>query len=113
MKEKKDYKNGSSQTDSPKPVLASFLKQLLADFENYDGGEDERVQIEQELKNYSDVELLNTEVTRITGPNSHLMTLKELLFSLFEYAKQKALSLSYHRKESRQNEKGIIKVNMI
>lgn len=103
LKEKRDFVSKPTQTESPKPVLATFMKQLLADFESYDGGEAERAQIESELTHYSEMDLLNTEVTRITNNNNKLMTLKELMFSLFEYAKQKAISLSYHRKEMAEN----------
>lgn len=100
MKEKKEFKSSNTQTETVKPVLLSFLKQLLADFESYDGGEEARLDIEKELKNYTEYDLLNTEVTRITDTNDNLMTFKELMFSLFEYAKQKAISISYHRKEN-------------
>jgi hypothetical protein len=100
LKEKKEFKNSNSQTETPKPVLLSFLKQLLADFESYDGGEEEKEMIQDELAHFTEIDLLNAEVTKIKGNDDNLMTFKELMFSLFEYAKQKAISINYHKKET-------------
>jgi len=100
LKEKREFTNSITQTETQKPVLLSFLKQLLADFENFDGGESERQDIEDELKSFTETELLNTDVTRIAGTDDENMTFKELMFSLFEYAKQKAISINYHSKET-------------
>lgn len=100
LNEKKEFTTGVTQTENEKPILLSFLKQLLSHFESFDGGEEERVQIENGLKHYSEYELLNTEVTRITDNDNKLMTFRELMFSLFEYAKEKAISINYHRKET-------------
>lgn len=97
LKEKKEFKNSNTQTETQKPVLLGFLKQLLADFESYDGGEEEKAIIQEELENFTELDLLNAEVTKIKGNDENLMTFKELMFSLFEYAKQKAISINYHK----------------
>lgn len=100
MKVNKEFKESSTQATDQEQILLGFLKDLLADFESYDGGNDERKQIQKELKNYSEEDLLSTECTRITGSDDNLMTFRELLFSLFEYAKQKAISISYRKNEA-------------
>lgn len=107
LTERKEFKAGVTQTETEKPILLTFLKQLLADFESYDGGEEERLHIEEELKDYSEFELMNTEVTKINAKGDRLMTFKEFMFSLFEYAKQKAISITYHQKESNTVDRAI------
>lgn len=99
IKEKKEYKIATSQTDSQKPAMLTFLKQLVADFESYDGNEQDRIEIENELRNYSEIEMLNCPLTKMANYQERQMTLKEMLFSFFEYSKQKAISIAYHRKE--------------
>ena len=46
---------------------------------------------------------MNLEVTKLKSSNERAMTMKELMFSFFEYAKQKAISLSYHFSEEQRN----------
>ncbi|CAI2359557.1 unnamed protein product [Moneuplotes crassus] len=97
IKKKKEFKASTTQTSTQKPVLLGFMKQLLSEFESYDGGEKEKKEIEKELQSYGEEDLLATECTRITDSEDHLMTFKELLFTLFEYAKQKAISIAYRK----------------
>lgn len=50
---------------------------------------------------------MNTEVTKVNAKGDRLMSFKEFMFSLFEYAKQKAISIAYHRKESNTVDRAI------
>ena len=96
LKEKVDHSTKHVQTDTQKPALLTFVKQLVSEFESYDGNEQDRLDIQEELKNYNEVEMLNCEITKLKSDDKP-MTLKELMFSFFEYAKQKAISISYHK----------------
>ena len=96
LKEKVDHSAKHVQTDTQKPALLTFVKQLVSEFESYDGNEQDRLDIQEELKNYNEVEMLNCEITKLKSDDKP-MTLKELMFSFFEYAKQKAISISYHK----------------
>ena len=97
LKEKVDHSTKLVQTDSQKPALLTFVKQLVSEFESYDGNDQDRLEIQEELKNYNEIEMLNCEITKLKNLDDKPMTLKELMFSFFEYAKQKAISISYHK----------------
>jgi hypothetical protein len=111
LNDRKEFKVAHTQTEVDKPVLATFLKQLIADLESFDGGDFEKEEIEEELQNYSESELLNLDIEKFKGPDNNSLQLKEVMFSFFEYAKQKAISLSVRENERKENSRNEDKSN--
>lgn len=49
LKEKKEFIHSNDQTEPTKTILLTFLKQLVADFESFEGGEEHKQEIEDEI----------------------------------------------------------------